>query len=415
MDAAILTIGDELLIGQVIDTNSAWLATRLNELGFTVKTRISVGDNMAEIRDAIYYATDLAPVVITTGGLGPTSDDRTREVLCDMFDSEMQENEDVLRHIKDMFNRRGWPLTDINRRQALVPDRAKVLFNTQGTAPGIYFEDGSTHIFVMPGVPFEMKEMFSNEVVPHLKKIAGTEVYVHETMVFSGIGESALSELIKPWEEKLPANVSLAYLPSPGIIRLRLSHMTANEKKGRELLQGLFAEMLPVAEPYFVSDRDEMIAQTLLREMIDSGKTFCTAESCTGGYIAHLITSIPGSSAAFKGSVVAYANEIKEKLLNVSTITLQQHGAVSSQTVCEMATNARQVLNTDYAIAVSGIAGPDGGTAEKPVGLVWIAVVSENGVESQELKLGGLREVIIARSAVSAMFICLREKRKENK
>ncbi|MPM65942.1 Nicotinamide-nucleotide amidohydrolase PncC [bioreactor metagenome] len=191
--------------------------------------------------------------------------------------------------------------------------------------------------------------------------------------------------------------------------------MTANEKKGRELLQGLFAEMLPIAEPYFVSDRDEMIAQTLLREMIDSGKSFCTAESCTGGYIAHLITSVPGSSAAFKGSVVAYANEIKENLLKVSSNTLEQFGAVSSQTVCEMAKNARLVLNTDYAIAVSGIAGPDGGTAEKPVGLVWIAVASENGVESQELKLGGLREVIIARSAVSAMFMCLRKKRKENK
>ncbi|HBG69988.1 MAG: hypothetical protein A2W93_05700 [Bacteroidetes bacterium GWF2_43_63] len=415
MDAAILTIGDELLIGQVIDTNSAWLAMRLNELGITVKARFSVGDNMSEIRDALYYATELAPVVITTGGLGPTSDDRTREVLCDIFECEMQENEEVLRYIKDMFAKRGWPLTDVNRRQALVPDRAKVLFNKLGTAPGLYFEDGSTNIFVMPGVPFEMKEMFTNQVTPHLKKLAGNQVYVHETRVFSGIGESWLSDHIKPWEEKLPKNVSLAYLPAPGIIRLRLSHLAQNEQEGRELLCNLFTEAMPLVNEYFVSAVDEPIAATLLHEMIASGKTFCTAESCTGGYIAQQVTSIPGSSAAFKGSVVAYSNEIKEKLLNVSSATLQQYGAVSAQTVCEMALNARLILNTDYSMAVSGIAGPDGGTADKPVGLVWIAVASENGVESQELKLGGTREVIIARSAVSAMFMCLKEKRKEQK
>ncbi len=414
MDAAILTIGDELLIGQVIDTNSAWLAMRLNELGFTVKARFSVGDNMSEIRDAIYYATELAPVVITTGGLGPTSDDRTREVLCDMFECEMQENEEVLNGIKEMFSKRGWPLTDVNRRQAMVPDRAKVLFNKLGTAPGLYFEDGSTHIFVMPGVPFEMKEMFSTAVIPHLKRICGHQVYVHETRVFSGIGESWLSDRIQPWEEKLPDNVSLAYLPAPGIIRLRLSHLADNEQQGRALLTQLFDDVMPLVDEYFVTSIDEPIAATLLREMTDSGKTFCTAESCTGGYIAHLITSIPGSSAAFKGSVVAYSNEIKEKLLNVSPTTLQRYGAVSEQTVSEMATHARQILNTDFAMAVSGIAGPDGGTPDKPVGLVWLAVASDKSVLTQELKLGGPRDVIIARSAVSAMFMCLKEKRKEH-
>jgi len=414
MDAAILTIGDELLIGQVIDTNSAWLAMRLNELGITVKARFSVGDNMSEIRDAIYYATELAPVVITTGGLGPTSDDRTREVLCDMFECEMQENEEVLNGIKDMFAKRGWSLTDVNRRQALVPDRANVLFNNLGTAPGLYFEDGSTHIFVMPGVPFEMKGMFTNQVTPHLKRLSGNQAYVHETRVFSGIGESWLSDHIKPWEEKLPKNVSLAYLPAPGIIRLRLSHLADNEQQGRALLKQLFDDVMPLVNEYFVTSIDEPIAATLLREMTDSGKTFCSAESCTGGFIAHLVTSVPGSSAAFKGSVVAYSNEIKEKLLNVNPATLQQHGAVSEQTVSEMASNARQIMNTDYAMAVSGIAGPDGGTADKPVGLVWLAVASVNGVVTQELKLGGPRDVIIARSAVSAMFMCLKEKRKEH-
>jgi len=414
MDAAILTIGDELLIGQVIDTNSAWLAMRLNELGITVKARFSVGDNMAEIRDAIYYATELAPIVITTGGLGPTSDDRTREVLCDMFECEMQENEEVLNGIKDMFAKRGWSLTDVNRRQALVPDRAKVLFNNLGTAPGLYFEDGSTHIFVMPGVPFEMKGMFTNQVTPHLKRLSGNQAYVHETRIFSGIGESWLSDQIKPWEEKLPKNVSLAYLPAPGIIRLRLSHLADNEQQGRALLQQLFDDVMPLVNEYFVTSIDEPIAATLLREMTDSGKTFCSAESCTGGFIAHLVTSVPGSSAAFKGCVVAYSNEIKEELLNVNPATLLQYGAVSKQTVSEMASNARQIMNTDYAMAVSGIAGPDGGTADKPVGLVWLAVASVNGVVTQELKLGGPRDVIIARSAVSAMFMCLKEKRKEH-
>jgi len=414
MEAAILTIGDELLIGQVIDTNSAWLAMRLNELGFTVKARFSVGDNMAEIRDAIYYATELAPVVITTGGLGPTSDDRTREVLCDMFECRMTENYEVLNGLIDMFAKRGWPLTDINRRQALVPDRAQVLFNKLGTAPGLYFEDSSTHIFVMPGVPFEMKEMFTSAVTPHLKRISGNQAYVHETRVFSGIGESWLSDRIQPWEEKLPENVSLAYLPAPGIIRLRLSHLAHNEQQGRALLQQLFTEVMPLVNDYFVTSVDEPIAATLIREMTESGKTFCTAESCTGGYIAHQVTSIPGSSAAFKGSVVAYSNEIKENILHVSAATLQQFGAVSEQTVSEMASNAQQILNTDYAMAVSGIAGPDGGTPDKPVGLVWLAVASEKGVVTQELKLGGPRDVIIARSAVSAMFMCLKEKRKEH-
>ncbi len=415
MEAAILTIGDELLIGQVIDTNSAWLASRLNELGIKVKIRISVGDNADEIKDAVKNAMNLAPIVITTGGLGPTSDDRTLDVLCNLFDCKLYENQEVLKGIADLFAKRGYILTEVNRRQALVPDRAKVLFNKVGTAPGLYFEESSAHIFVMPGVPFEMKEIFTNAVTPYLKQISGNKIYVHETRVFSGIGESWLSDTIKTWEEKLPKDISLAYLPTPGFIRLRLSYMTDDELSGRQLLNNLFDEVMPLVHQYFVSNIDEPIAATLLREMISSGKTFCTAESCTGGLIAHQITSIPGSSAAYKGSVVAYSNEIKQSLLNVNSETLLQNGAVSEETVKEMAANALKLMNTDYAIAVSGIAGPGGGTADKPVGMVWIAVASKNNIETQELKLGGPRDVIIARSAVSAMFLCLNVKRKEDK
>lgn len=413
MEAAIITIGDELLIGQVIDTNSAWLATQLNQLGFTVKARLSVGDKMSEIRDAIYYATELAPVIITTGGLGPTSDDRTREVLCELFESEMHQDDEVLGHIQQMFVKRGYKLTEMDVRQALVPDRAKVLFNSIGTAPGLYFEDGSVHIFVMPGVPFEMKEMFSNEVVPHLKKMCGQQIYVHENLVVSGIGESALSDLIKPWEQALPSDVSLAYLPSPGLIRLRLSYMSGNEQRGREKLKRIFAALQPQLKPYFVSDRDEKMAETLLREFIAAGKTLSTAESCTGGFIAHQITSVSGSSNAFKGSVVAYANEIKQQVLGVSQTVLEQHGAVSAETVLAMAEGARRLMNSDFSIAVSGIAGPGGGSDEKPVGLVYVAVASDKGSEFREFRFGNLREVNISRSAMMAMFMCLQKFRKE--
>lgn len=413
MEAAIITIGDELLIGQVIDTNSSWLATHLNELGIEVKSRFSVGDNMAEIRDAIYYATDKAEVVITTGGLGPTSDDRTREVLCSIFESELIENDDVLQHIKGFFTQRGMPLTDINRRQALVPDRARVLFNRMGTAPGMYFEDASTHFFVLPGVPFEMKDVFSNEIVPILKKMSGSQVYVHENMVLSGIGESFLSDLIKPWELALPNHVSLAYLPSPGVIRLRLSAMTTNEKLGREELNQLFGALRPLVNEYYVIDRDEKISETLLRELIAANKTISTAESCTGGLMAHLFTSIPGSSAAFMGSVVAYSNEVKMNVLQVKEETLLHEGAVSAATVKEMAENARALLKTDYALSVSGIAGPDGGSSEKPVGLVWVAVASAHGTDVKEFRFGGFRETNITRSAVAAMNMCLKKLRKE--
>lgn len=415
MEATILTIGDELLIGQVIDTNSAWLASQLNELGITVKTRFSVGDNTDEIRDAIFYATEQSSVVITTGGLGPTSDDLTCEVLCNVFDSELVENQEVLEHIAGFFAQRNLPLTEVNKRQALVPDRAKVLFNHLGTAPGLYFEDASAHIFVLPGVPFEMKDMFTREVLPILKSFTGSGKLIHQNIVVSGIGESFLSDLIQPWEQNLPEDVSLAYLPSPGLIRLRLSAFTKSEKAGRGKLQLLFDALRPLIKDYFVSDRDEKLSETLLRELLKAHKTVSTAESCTGGYIAHQLTSVPGSSGAYLGSVIAYSNDVKTNILQVKEETLNKFGAVSAETVKEMAENARRLLKTDFSIAVSGIAGPDGGTDEKPVGLVYIAVASAKETTVEEFRFGGFRETNIARSGVAAMNMCIKALRKERK
>jgi nicotinamide-nucleotide amidase len=279
----------------------------------------------------------------------------------------------------------------------------------------LYFEDASAHIFVLPGVPFEMKDIFTREVLPILKSFTGSGKLIHQNMVVSGIGESFLSDLIQPWEQNLPEDVSLAYLPSPGLIRLRLSAFTKSEKAGRGKLQLLFDALRPLIKDYFVSDRDEKLSETLLRELLEARKTISTAESCTGGYIAHQLTSVPGSSGAFLGSVIAYSNDVKTNMLRVNEDTLSKFGAVSAETVKEMAENARSLLKTDFSIAVSGIAGPDGGTDEKPVGLVYIAVASAKETTVEEFHFGGFRETNIARSGVAAMNMCIKALRKERK
>ncbi len=396
--ASIITIGDELLIGQVIDTNSAWIAQELNKAGIFVKRRVAVGDNENDIRIALDEESQHVDIILITGGLGPTSDDITKPLLCKYFNGKMIVNEDALQNVKYLFEKVfKRPVTEVNLKQAEVPDVCTVIQNKRGTAPGMWFvqrtSDGEKKgkIFVsMPGVPNEMQGMMKT-VIEKLKSRFELPVIVHKTLLTAGIGESMLAEQIKDFESALPSNIKLAYLPNYGMVRLRLT--TSGYEKGiieREI-ETQFETLKFLAKEYLVTDEDEPMEKVIGKLLSARNETMSTAESCTGGYIAHLITSIPGSSKYFKGSVVSYDNEVKENVLNVSDETLQTFGAVSKETVKEMLKGALDVLKTNYAIAVSGIMGPDGGSAEKPVGTVWIAVGSKSfdklRIETQKLNL----------------------------
>jgi len=396
--ASIITIGDELLIGQVIDTNSAWIAQELNKAGIFVKRRVAVGDNENDIRIALDEESQHVDIILITGGLGPTSDDITKPLLCKYFNGKMIVNEDALQNVKYLFEKVfKRPVTEVNLKQAEVPDVCTVIQNKRGTAPGMWFvqrtSDGEKKgkIFVsMPGVPNEMQGMMKT-VIEKLKSRFELPVIIHKTLLTAGIGESMLAEQIKDFESALPSNIKLAYLPNYGMVRLRLT--TSGYEKGiieREI-ETQFETLKFLAKEYLVTDEDEPMEKVIGKLLSARNETMSTAESCTGGYIAHLITSIPGSSKYFKGSVVSYDNEVKENVLNVSDETLQTFGAVSKETVKEMLKGALDVLKTDYAIAVSGIMGPDGGSAEKPVGTVWIAVGSKSfdklRIETQKLNL----------------------------
>jgi len=396
--ASIITIGDELLIGQVIDTNSAWIAQELNKAGIFVKRRVAVGDNENDIRIALDEESQHVDIILITGGLGPTSDDITKPLLCKYFNGKMIVNEDALQNVKYLFEKVfKRPVTEVNLKQAEVPDVCTVIQNKRGTAPGMWFvqrtPDGEKKgkIFVsMPGVPNEMQGMMKT-VIEKLKSRFELPVIVHKTLLTAGIGESMLAEQIKDFESALPSNIKLAYLPNYGMVRLRLT--TSGYEKGiieREI-ETQFETLKFLAKEYLVTDEDEPMEKVIGKLLSARNETMSTAESCTGGYIAHLITSIPGSSKYFKGSVVSYDNEVKENVLNVSDETLQTFGAVSKETVKEMLKGALDVLKTNYAIAVSGIMGPDGGSAEKPVGTVWIAVGSKSfdklRIETQKLNL----------------------------
>ena len=396
--ASIITIGDELLIGQVIDTNSAWIAQELNKAGIFVKRRVAVGDNENDIRIALDEESQHVDIILITGGLGPTSDDITKPLLCKYFNGKMIVNEDALQNVKYLFEKVfKRPVTEVNLKQASVPDVCTVIQNKRGTAPGMWFvqrtSDGEKKgkIFVsMPGVPNEMQGMMKT-VIEKLKSRFELPVIVHKTLLTAGIGESILAEQIKDFESALPSNIKLAYLPNYGMVRLRLTSSGYEKDVIEREIETQFETLKSLAKEYLVTDEDEPMEKVIGKLLSARNETMSTAESCTGGYIAHLITSIPGSSKYFKGSVVSYDNEVKENVLNVSDETLQTFGAVSEETVKEMLKGALDVLKTNYAIAVSGIMGPDGGSAEKPVGTVWIAVGSKSfdklRIETQKLNL----------------------------
>jgi nicotinamide-nucleotide amidase len=379
--ASIITIGDELLIGQTIDTNSAWMAQQLNAIGIQVVHRIAVGDERKAIWKALDDMIAHTDIVLITGGLGPTADDITKPLLCDYFGGKMKVNEEVLAHVKNIFaNILKRPLLERNLKQAEVPDTCKVLLNKRGTAPGMWFEkmdpvtQVSKIIVSMPGVPHEMKGLMLEEVIPQLKEHNREFVIHHRTLLTAGAGESFIAEKLSGWESALPAAIKLAYLPNYGMVRLRLTVIGKKEDNLESLIDKKFLELQHLLSDILVITEDAPLEKALGNLLLQKKKTIATAESCTGGYIAHLLTSIPGSSAYFKGSVIAYDNSIKENLLNVHANTLSKHGAVSSETVTEMLTGLLKSTKANYGIAVSGIMGPTGGTEDKPVGTVWIAV-----------------------------------------
>jgi nicotinamide-nucleotide amidase len=403
INASIITIGDELLIGQVIDTNSAWMAQELNRVGITVTKRIAVGDDADEIWNALDMENKNADVVLITGGLGPTSDDITKQLLCKYFSGNMIVNKAALENVKYLFEKiYHKPISDVIYKQAEVPDVCEVLQNKRGSAPGMIFQKNGTVFISMPGVPYEMQGIME-DVIPYLEKRFEFPAIIHRTILTAGIGESSLAEIIKNFEAQLPEEIRLAYLPAYGMVRLRLTTSGFDKIKTEKLINDQFNELKKLVKDYTVTDEDETMQQVLGKLLLKNKKTISTAESCTGGAIASLITSVPGASAYFEGSIVSYSYEIKEMLLDVKKETLEKYGAVSEEVVKEMLSGLLNKMETDYGIAVSGIMGPDGGTPEKPVGTVWIAVGNKERQVAQKLKQRFERQKNVEVTAVMAL------------
>ena len=406
--AEIITIGDELLIGQVVDTNSAFIARELVKIGINVYQITSVSDERLHILTTLKDASCRVQLVLTTGGLGPTKDDITKAVFAEYFDDHLVYHPETLRHIESMMAARGVAMNSLNIKQAEVPSRCTVIPNNNGTAPGMWFDQDGVIYVSMPGVPFEMKSMMYDEVLPRLLQQFTTDIILHRTLLVTGFPESALALHIEDWEDNLPENIHLAYLPGSGMIRLRLSTSGADRQYLEKQVETEIEKLRIILGDHIVSENDETIDEIVARMLTSKGQTVATAESCTGGNIACLLTSLSGSSAYFKGSVVAYSNDIKEKMLQVNPRDLQQYGAVSEQVVTQMATHVRKLMGTDYGIAASGIAGPTGGTPDKPVGTIWIAVASASQTEAKLLRYGNNRESNIQRTSTAALNL-LRE------
>lgn len=406
VNASIITIGDELLIGQTIDTNSAFIAQELNKIGVWVKRRLAVGDVYDDIWKALDEESSLSDIIIITGGLGPTADDITKPLLCHYFGGKLVVNEDVLKHVKYLFEivfRRPGPMLERNLKQAEVPDVCTVLHNARGTAPGMLFKKNGKIFISLPGVPHEMKGLIVNEVIPYLLSAFTMPAIVHRTAFTFGQGESMLAELLKDFEPTLPSHIKLAYLPNYGMVKLRLTgHGDTKEEVEKELLP-YFEQLQELVKEFLVTNKDEGLEVVIGQLLKAKGKTMGTAESCTGGYIAHLITSSAGCSAYYSGSVVSYSNDVKEDILDVKPETLKVFGAVSEETVKEMVAGAIKSLKVDYALATSGIMGPDGGSEEKPVGTVWIAAGNKEKVETVKLNLRFDRQRNISMTANNAL------------
>lgn len=401
--AEIISIGDELLIGQVVNSNAAWMGEQLFSSGIALRRVVTIGDSEADLHAAIDDACNNAQFIFLTGGLGPTSDDITKPALCNYFGVPLVWNQEAYQQVEALFARRGMTVTDRNRQQAMLPANCIAIPNPNGTAPGMWFEHKGSVIVSMPGVPFEMKPMFADEVIPHIKARFGGNNYFFRTVMTTGAGESAIAERLKKFESTLPENCRLAYLPQPGIVRLRLGISGTDGPQALQALNSKVVEMADLLSDIVYGYDNEMPEETVFRMLKERRFTLGLAESCTGGYLAHLITSLAGSSAVFKGSIVAYANEAKTVLLGVDEALINTFGAVSAEVAKAMAQGARSSLQTDYAIGITGIAGPDGGTAEKPVGTVWISLAGPEHSEVQHFLFGDKRDRNIRRSALAAL------------
>ena len=385
VNAIVITIGDEILIGQTLDTNTGWISQELNKIGVWVKKRIAVGDVWDDIWKVLDEESKEADIIIMTGGLGPTADDITKPLLAKYFNSEWKTDDQTVKHIRYLFEQIfKREVTERNLKQANVPEACQVLFNEKGTAPGMWFERNGKVFISLPGVPHEMKHMVSKIVLPRIQSAFQMSVIIHQTLVTYGIGESYLADHIQHWEEKLPQHIKLAYLPNYGMVRLRLSTQ-GEDKNALELeIEKKFAELKELVKEWLVIDEDMTIQETVGKLLKERKQTVGTAESCTGGFIAHLLTMNAGASSNFKGTVVSYDNQVKKDILGVDETLFEKVGAVSEDVVIQMVQGVLRELKTDYAIATSGIMGPDGCSENKPVGMVWIAVGNKDHIVTKE-------------------------------
>jgi nicotinamide-nucleotide amidase len=415
MKAEIITIGDEILIGQVVNSNAAWIGDALTGLGIQVTRNISIADDFDEIIQILMETENRADIVFLTGGLGPTSDDITKKTLAEYFNCRLTENEEALDRIKSFLSRRNVEMNSLNRQQAMLPDNCIIIPNRFGTASGMWFTKKDTHYLSMPGVPYEMESMMSGYILPRLKKQFNLPAIIHRTILVQGIAESHLARMLANFESTLPPEVKLAYLPSPGRVRLRLTSRGDDEKAVKAIVQEQIDRMIPIIpDGHFFGYEDEQLEKIVGTMLKRHKKTLALAESCTGGNIAQMITSVPGASKYFLGSVVAYSNESKHKILGVQQKIITEMGAVSRPVVEQMAEGVRKRYGADYAIATTGIAGPDGGTRDKPVGTTWIAVASEEKTESALFNLGEHRGRNIQKASMTGLNMLRKLIREEN-
>ena len=401
--AEIITIGDEILYGQITDTNTQWISAELDKIGIRTIRKSSVGDSEEAILGIFEESTKRADLVIITGGLGPTKDDITKKTFCKYFNTELITHPQALADVTEFFKKRGRELSSINISQGELPANATFIPNTMGTAPGMWFEQNRVVYISMPGVPFEMKGMMTLTLLPKLQAHFKTPVIFHKVIRTVGIGESYLAEMIEIWEDALPENIKLAYLPSMGSVKLRLTGFGEDLHIIEGQVEVQFQKVLPLIQEYVYGFGKDELEEVVGKILMERQETVSVAESCTGGYLSHQFTKVSGSSAYFMGGIISYDNAVKINQLGVKPETLNTYGAVSEQTVIEMAENVRKLMKTTYGLATSGIAGPNGGTPEKPVGTIWIAISNENGVITKQLMLGGFREQNIHLTAINIL------------
>ncbi len=406
--AEIITIGDEILYGQILDTNTQWISLELDKIGIKTVRKSSVGDQREEIVQILEEANKRADIVFITGGLGPTKDDLTKKILADFFNCPLAYHPEALTDVTDFFAKRGRELSDINRDQALLPTKCTFIPNKQGTAPAMWFNEQDTVWISMPGVPFEMKAIMETEVLPRIATHFQLPVIVHQIRKVVGIGESYLSDLIQDWELQLPVHLKLAYLPSLGIVKLRLTGFGKDKAQLHQDIEAEFEKVMPLIKGFVFGREKDELASVVGQLLVSNHATLAVAESCTGGYLAHQFTQHAGSSTYFQGGIISYANAVKVDQLGVSQEILDLDGAVSETCVKAMAAGARKHLGTTYALATSGIAGPDGGTEEKPVGTIWIALAHPSGVIARKLTQGGTRIQNIHLSSLTAINLLRR-------